>query len=270
MAVDGGLRDAGIAAERPLVGACQEPFPQPPTLQWPTSATMLLSGMSRPRRTTEPAGSPPTAEAVVRLATVHLEIEKSEPMPPNAAMVGLLRKWGLASRTQEAFWVIAYDSAMNIRTVVEVTQGSYATVGVHLPGVFTAVLLAGADRFQVAHNHPDGNAQPTSKDIQVTQVIMDGANVLGLFFEDHHIVGPTGQYYSFAANKRLLAAPYTGELSNPLLPVPPENAGDARSGEASSDGLTCVGHGQPGAGKACARTFRSTAGLEAHNNWAHR
>ena len=147
-------------------------------------------------------------------ATTQLVIEKSEPMPPTAAVVGLLRKWGLASRTQECFWVIAYDSAMNIRTVSEINKGSYATVGVHLPSLFALVLAAGADRFQVAHNHPDGNANPTAKDIQVTQTIMDGANVLGLFFEDHHIVGPTGNHYSFAAHKRLLPAPYTGEMSS--------------------------------------------------------
>ena len=146
-------------------------------------------------------------------ATVHLTIEKSEEMPPQAGMYGLLKKWGLATQTQESFWVIAYDAMMNLRTVVEVTKGTYATVGVHMPSLFAAVLLAGTDRFQVAHNHPPGDVRPTVKDIQTTQAIMAGANQLGLYFEDHHIVGPSGQHYSFAENKLLVPAPYTGELS---------------------------------------------------------
>jgi len=134
-------------------------------------------------------------------------------MPPTGGVPGLLRKLGLSTLTQEAFWVIAYDAAMNIRTIIETNRGTYATVGVHLPSVFSAVLAAGADRFQVAHNHPTGDIRPTAKDISTTQAIMLGANQLGLYFEDHHIVGPGGQHYSFAKNKLLISAPYTGELS---------------------------------------------------------
>jgi DNA repair protein RadC len=134
-------------------------------------------------------------------------------MPHATTMAGALRKWGLSTQTQEAFWVIAYDAAMNIRTIVEIGRGTYATVGVHLPSVFSAVLAIGCDRFQVAHNHPTGDITPTMKDIQTTQAIMQGANHLGLYFEDHHIVGPGGQHFSFAANKMLVPAPYTGELS---------------------------------------------------------
>ncbi len=134
-------------------------------------------------------------------------------MPHTTGMARVLREWGLATLTQEAFWVIAYDAAMNIRTIVEVNRGSFATVGVHLPSVYAAVLAVGCDRFQVAHNHPTGDVSPTQKDISVTQAIMAGANNLGLYFEDHHIVGPSGQHYSFAANKLLVPAPYTGELS---------------------------------------------------------
>ena len=130
-------------------------------------------------------------------------------------MYGLLRRWGLATQTQESVWVIAYDAAMNIRTVVEVNKGTYATVGVHIPALFSAVLLAGSDRFMVAHNHPTGDVNPTAADIRTTQAIMAAANPLGLFFEDHHIVGPSGQHYSFSKHKLLVPAPYTGELSAP-------------------------------------------------------
>lgn len=149
-----------------------------------------------------------------RYATVQLNIERSEQMPRSEPSIyQLLDRFGLTKRTQEAFWVIAYDAAMNIRTVVEIGKGSYAKVPIHMPSIYTAVLTAGADRFQVAHNHPTGDVTPTINDIQTTQAVMTGANALGLYFEDHHIVGPTGQHFSFATHKMLLSAPYTGELN---------------------------------------------------------
>ena len=150
---------------------------------------------------------------VDQFATVQLNIEKSEAMPPRGGIYQLLKRWGLTNQTQECFWVIAYDGVMNIRTCVEINRGGYASVDVHMPAMFTAVLTAGADRFQVAHNHPNGDVRPSVKDVQLTQAIMAGANQLGLWFEDHHIVGPNGQYYSFTESKLMVPAPYTGVKS---------------------------------------------------------
>jgi len=150
----------------------------------------------------------------IEYATVHLQIDRSEPMPHRTGMYHMLKKMGLATSTQECFWAIAYDAAMNIRTIIEINRGTYATVGIHLPSLFTAVLVSGSDRFQVAHNHPDGNVLPTGQDIKLTQTVMEGANQLGLYFDDHSIVGPSdGQYLSFVEKKLLIPAKYTGELS---------------------------------------------------------
>jgi DNA repair protein RadC len=149
-----------------------------------------------------------------RYATVHLNIERTEQMPRSDNMYQLLDRFGLTKRTQEAFWVIAYDAAMNIRTAVEIGKGSYAKVPIHMPSIYTAVLASGSDRFQIAHNHPTGDVTPTMNDIQTTQAVMTGANALGLYFEDHHIVGPLpGQHFSFSKHKMLLSAPYTGEMN---------------------------------------------------------
>jgi DNA repair protein RadC len=148
-----------------------------------------------------------------RYATVHLNIEKMEALPNGRGMTALFRQWGLNTATQESFWVLTYDAAMNVRTLVEICKGTYATVGVHLPSLFNAVLLSGADRFVVVHNHPTNDTSPTAADIETTRAVMAGANPLGLYFEDHFIIAPTAKTFSFAASKLLVPAPYTGKLT---------------------------------------------------------
>jgi DNA repair protein RadC len=148
-----------------------------------------------------------------RFATVHLNIERTETLPNPRGMTHLFREWKLGTATQESFWVLAYDAAMNVRTLVEICRGTYATVGVHLPSLFSAVLLSGSDRFVVVHNHPTNDTTPTKADIDTTKAVMAGANPLGLYFEDHFIIGPTAKAFSFAASKLLVPAPYTGRLN---------------------------------------------------------
>ena len=72
---------------------------------------------------------------VARHATVELSItsESKELRLPK-----LLHDLGLSSQTQECFWVLAYDAALNVRSVIEVARGSYARVKVHLPAVHSA------------------------------------------------------------------------------------------------------------------------------------
>ena len=141
---------------------------------------------------------------------VNVLIEKA--MPPRAGVPKLLKQLGLSRQTQECFWVIAYDSLMNVRNVVEVARGGYARVNVHYPAVYAAVLQVGCDRFQIAHNHPNGEPSPTAKDISLTRQVMDGANACGLYLEDHVIVTPNTSSYSFADAGILIPAIYNGGI----------------------------------------------------------
>jgi DNA repair protein RadC len=121
-----------------------------------------------------------------------------------SSIADLCAAWRLADGVQEAFWVVAYDAALNLRTAVEVAKGSYNDVNVSIPAVLSAVLLAGTDRFAVVHNHPSGNTAPSALDMRLTQAIMTAADAVGLFFEDHIIVGPAGGHYSMAERGRLI------------------------------------------------------------------
>jgi len=145
---------------------------------------------------------------VARFATIELHVTGDQ---KELRLPKLLNDLGLSAQTQECFWVLAYDAALNVRTVIEIARGTYSRVKVHLPAIYTAVLMAGTDRFMVAHNHPTGETKPTQKDIDLTVAIMQGANTLGLFFEDHLIVTPGKGFYSFRQAGLLFPADYAAE-----------------------------------------------------------
>jgi DNA repair protein RadC len=132
---------------------------------------------------------------VHRFVTIEQKIR--EELPGIASLDTLFDRWGLTHSTQEAFWVIALDSIEEIKIVTEVARGGFHDVIVHIPNVLAAVLAAQTDRFYVAHNHPAGEISPTEEDIHLTAQIMAAANAAGLSFEDHLIVGPAGETFSF-------------------------------------------------------------------------
>lgn len=136
---------------------------------------------------------------VDRFATVEIKIHKEQPSAANLGI--LLADWGLSASSQERLWVISYDGVGGVRTVIETAVGGYHDIHVPIPPILTAVLLAGADRFQIAHNHPSGDISPTMHDVNLVHSIMAAANAAGLYFEDSLIVGPGSDTpFSFVEN----------------------------------------------------------------------
>jgi hypothetical protein len=129
-------------------------------------------------------------------ARLHLEVEKSEVLPVRGA-ADLVKRHGLHTQPQECFWAIANDAAGNVRTIMEVARGNHDTVELDIPSLFTVILATAAPAFSVAHNHPTMSVLPSAADIDLTHRVMDAANVLGLLFEDHVIVEPSGERFSF-------------------------------------------------------------------------
>ncbi|PMB06601.1 hypothetical protein CEN49_15080, partial [Fischerella thermalis CCMEE 5273] len=55
--------------------------------------------------------------------------------------------------------------------------------------IFREVIRQGATRLIVAHNHPSGNIEPSSEDIELTRQLLAGAAFLGIPLLDHLILG---------------------------------------------------------------------------------
>lgn len=75
-----------------------------------------------------------------------------------------------------------------------VNEGSINSVPVYVRKILNLALTYNADTAIIAHNHPSGNAMPSSQDIASTRELfnaLDGANI---HFEDHIIIA--GDEYS--------------------------------------------------------------------------
>lgn len=155
-------------------------------------------------REKEPTPKKEQAMNVDRFVTLELTVRKTQ--PTTGHLETLLIEWGLTDSTQERVWVISTDAINQVRTVQEVALGGYHEVAVPLPPLLTAVLMAGTDRFTVAHNHPAGDTTPTMYDVDAVHKIMAAANAAGLSFEDSLIVGPNSELFSFRENGLIVPA----------------------------------------------------------------
>ena len=73
------------------------------------------------------------------------------------------------------------------------------TTAVELGEVFREAFKVQADAIIVAHNHPSGDPTPSKADMQLTSALQSAAQMLGIKFLDHLILGSpdceTGRWY---------------------------------------------------------------------------
>jgi DNA repair protein RadC len=147
-----------------------------------------------------------------RFARLSLEIIKTAWLEEGSRpLAKLVQDWGLGKQPQECLWVIAYDAAGGLRTIMEVARGGHTELQVDLPSLLTAVLVTGAEVFSVAHNHPvPESVAPSVSDGALNHAIMNAANICGLIYEEHVIVCPTKEYFSFRDAGLIKPAPRGG------------------------------------------------------------
>ena len=68
--------------------------------------------------------------------------------------------------------------------------------------IFSILLNCGASAFILAHNHPSGALIPSKQDIDITQKLKDGGEILDINLLDHLIIGHDN-YYSMGENQQL-------------------------------------------------------------------
>ncbi|MCP6762899.1 MAG: DNA repair protein RadC [Fischerella sp. CENA71] len=112
---------------------------------------------------------------------------------PAAAAAALSQD--LMWQNQERFAVVLLDIKNRLLGTQVITIGT-ATETLAPPGeIFREVIRQGATRLIVAHNHPSGNLEPSSEDIELTRQLLAGAKFLAIPLLDHVILG-NGNYQS--------------------------------------------------------------------------
>lgn len=70
-------------------------------------------------------------------------------------------------------------------------DGEVSAVSFQPRKIFRLALKKNASAMIIAHNHPSGKAEPTEKDIEATEELVETGNKLGIELLDHIIVGKT-------------------------------------------------------------------------------
>jgi DNA repair protein RadC len=144
--------------------------------------------------------------AGVKHTRLELRLDSEETFENLQDVVAIFQRSRMHMASQETFWALAYGTNLTVATIFEVNRGMYASVDLHMPSLLGGVLVSGAERFILAHNHPSNEALPSGSDVSLTHEVMKAANTTRLHFEDHLILAPSGAYYSFASSGLLIPA----------------------------------------------------------------
>jgi DNA repair protein RadC len=97
----------------------------------------------------------------------------------------------------ETFVVGYLNRANRLIGVYELSKGGITGTVADPRLVLSVALKTAATGIILAHNHPSGNLQPSSADIEITKKIEAACKFLDIKLIDHIIISPTGEFYSF-------------------------------------------------------------------------
>ncbi|MBI5788552.1 MAG: DNA repair protein RadC [Candidatus Schekmanbacteria bacterium] len=98
----------------------------------------------------------------------------------------------------EVFKVVLLDNQRKLIKSCELFRGGLTSASVHPEEVIKLALRHKTAGLIFAHNHVNGDTQPSSSDCQITCQMVWACQLMGLHVVDHLIIG--NGYYSFAEN----------------------------------------------------------------------
>jgi DNA repair protein RadC len=129
--------------------------------------------------------------AGLELARRHL-VRDVQPLRTQQEVVARLDD--IRPRQQEYFIAMSLDGGQRLIAQRTITIGTLDTVLAHPREVFSDPIVDRAASILVAHNHPSGEAKPSTKDIMLTQQLAAAGQLLGIPLRDHLIVTRTDVY----------------------------------------------------------------------------
>lgn len=99
--------------------------------------------------------------------------------------------------SHEEFYVLLLDRANQVKSVEHISKGGLSGTVADGKVIFKKALEQAASAIILCHNHPSGNLQPSSADIQLTKRMKEFGGFIELPVLDHLIVTDRA-YFSFA------------------------------------------------------------------------
>lgn len=95
----------------------------------------------------------------------------------------------LGDLDREAFMAIYLNTRNEPTCISMISQGTLNQSFVHPREVFKVGIVTNSASMIVAHNHPSGNATPSSQDIDVTRRLEEAGKLIGIEVLDSLIIG---------------------------------------------------------------------------------
>ncbi|MBQ3494994.1 MAG: hypothetical protein IJA69_06210 [Clostridia bacterium] len=116
----------------------------------------------------------------------------------------------LGAKNEEIF--VLYMKNENIIVKHEkVAEGDFKSVRFDFPELTKKIILSGCNRIIIAHNHPNGYAEPSFADIDLAESIRKKLLMYGIEVFDNVIVGPE-TFYSFKRRSSYKMREYLEEI----------------------------------------------------------
>lgn len=119
------------------------------------------------------------------------------------AIAKLMREmFEIERRAEEYVCLICMNTKCRPIGVFEISHGTCNMALVNPREILIRALLCGAANIVIVHNHPSGDPSPSKEDDNMTRRLQKAADLIGIDFLDHIIIGEE-DYYSYNMNKRL-------------------------------------------------------------------
>ncbi|MBQ7422169.1 MAG: DNA repair protein RadC [Prevotella sp.] len=102
----------------------------------------------------------------------------------------------------EEAWIMLLNRNYKLLKAERLSHGGITETAVDVRIIVKEALLCNATVLALCHNHPSGNATPSTDDDRLTERIRRACDLMRIYFLDHIIV-TDGQYYSYRERGRI-------------------------------------------------------------------
>ena len=95
----------------------------------------------------------------------------------------------LKDEKQEHFYVLMLDTKNNIISEQLISKGILDASIIHPREVFKPAIKNSASKIILVHNHPSGDPNPSSEDLEITEKLINAGEEIGISVLDNIIIG---------------------------------------------------------------------------------
>ena len=110
---------------------------------------------------------------------------------------------GIRNAATEYLYVAVLNNGLKMVGCFQASAGSSCESMFPVREILQNALMIGGTGIALCHNHPTGNIEPSTADIQATMKLKTACEIIGIKLIDHIIVGSnTSVFYSFNQDNR--------------------------------------------------------------------